>query len=104
MLYTKDGKSHYIEGDNDFIGLVEEYMGQDAKGYIEETFYTISLYEEVQEDTEQYKEELQEEYRDMLIDVRDLADEMLRMLDGRLSKDKMRYKLKRIYDMVNKEL
>lgn len=104
MLYTKDGKSHYIEGDNDFMSLVEDYMGHDAKGYIEETFYTISQYEEAQEDTERYKEELQEEYRDVLVDVRDLADEMLRMLDGRLSKDKMRYKLKRIYDMVNKEL
>jgi hypothetical protein len=101
MVYTNDGKSYYIEDDKSMEELIKQYMGEDAADWFRETVCEAEYYR----DKEYEEEDLEwEENRDMLVDIRDLADELIDMVDGRINKKTMRYKLQRIRDMVNDQL
>ena len=104
MVYTNDGKSYYIEDDRGMEALIEQYMGKDAADWFRETVCEAEYYRDKSLEYEEGDNLEWEENRDMLVDVRDLADELIDMVDGRINKKTMRYKLQRIRDMANNQL
>lgn len=104
MIYTNDGKSYFIEDDKGMEGLIEQYMGKDAADWFRCTVYEAEYYRDKTLEYEEGDNLEWEENRDMLVDIRDLTDELIDMIDGRINKKTMRYKLQRIRDMVNNQL
>ena len=104
MIYTNDGKSYFIEDDKAMEELIEQYMGKDAADWFRDTVYEAEYYRDKTLEYEEGDNVEWEENRDMLVDIRDLADELIDMVDGRINKKTMRYKLQCIRDMVNNQL
>lgn len=102
MVHTNDGKSYYIEDDRSMEELIKQYMGEDAADWFRRKVCEADYYRDKSLEYEEGEE--WEENRDMLVDIRDLADELIDMLDDKINKKTMRYKLQRIRDMVNDQL
>lgn len=54
VLTTKDGENHIILSDEDFVNLIDEYMGHDAKVYFDRRIFdSVFLYNYLEEIGEQ---------------------------------------------------
>lgn len=100
MIYTNDGKTHVVFDNRELIDLVREYMGEDASSLVKELVTEIEILKEELVEAQDGNEAEWEQDRDNLVDIRDMADEMIEMVNGRINKKTMKYKLTRIRDIV----
>lgn len=100
MIYTNDGKTHVVFDNRELIDLVREYMGEDASSLVKELVTEIETLKEELVEAQDGNEAEWEQDRDNLVDIRDMADEMIEMVNGRINKKTMKYKLTRIRDIV----
>lgn len=106
MIYTNDGKGHIVLDDRDMVELVREYMGNDATEYVEDMSISIDTLREEVLDCKGENEGQYDYFRDILVDIRDTIDEILKMADQpRMDKRKLRQMLTHInYDLIYKNL
>lgn len=100
MIYTNDGKTHVVFDNRELIDLVREYMGEDASSLVKELVTEIEILKEELVEAQDGNEAEWEQDRDNLVDIRDMADEMIEMVNGRINKKTMKYKLTRVRDIV----
>ena len=104
MIITSDGKMHPIFTENDKLDLVEEYMGREMRKEWETDIGEIEILRDELVDAKLGAEFAYEDCRNMLVDIRDMAEEMIDMVNRRINKETLRYKLQRIYDLTNSVL
>lgn len=106
-ITTPDGKNHYIfDATKDIPDLLRQYISDDIVKYIEDVLAEqeryIALLEEERESADRSSEMAWEEVRDMMVDIRDMADEVRAW--QRVDRKKLDYKMKLISDMINRRL
>lgn len=107
-IQTLDWKNHLILDDDDFIELVDEYMGGDAVAYIstvvnnlkEQADYTSRA---IKTDLSAYEEEINSKcyaFEDIDIEL----DAIRRLIDGRLNRKELEKIVHNIKSIINNQI
>lgn len=109
-LHTKDGKMYIIGESSDFLYMIEQEIGLEARRVASEYVHYIedkNAYEEAmaKTDAEAYEAEVEELQRMMM----DVANEILELMDelgdkGKLTRMKTITELNKIHSKIMKEL
>lgn len=104
---TPDGKNHYIfDTTKDIPDILRQYVCDDLAEYIEEVLRDdeteMSILRDEVEEAQRESEMVWEEVRDLLVEIRDIADEVYKM--QRVDRKKLDHKMKLISDMINRRL
>lgn len=109
VMRLKDGRCETVFDGRDFTWLVEQYMGDEAAGYASELAESADALEaeneELTKDYEQDMDEMRESRHELLLNVRELAEELLDLLSApRLRREKISRAAGDIYRLANDEL
>lgn len=98
-ITTPDGKNHYIfDTVKDIPDILRQYVCDDMAEYIEEVLRDDETEMSILRDEVEEAQRESERVRDLLVEIRDIADEVYKM--QRVD----RKKIKLISDMINRRL
>ena len=106
-ITTPDGKQHYIfDSAKDIPDILRQYVSHEIADYIEavlkEYETEIAHLKAKLSEADTQSEMAWEEVRDMMVDIRDIADEVRSA--PRVDRRKLDYKMTLIYDKINERL
>lgn len=106
-ITTPDGKQHYIfDSAKDVPDILRQYVSPEIADYIEEVFRDyeneIDCLNYELDNANRYSEGVWEDVRDMMVEIRDIADEI--RSSQRVDRRKLDYKMKLISDKINRRL
>lgn len=109
VLKLKDGRLITPFDVKDVLEAVEEYVGEEARQYIEEylndNVQEVADYEEQAADYEKRLEKQGEHQREILCNIKEEVEALNLLLhENRLNRARMQGAVKILYQMVNQEL
>ena len=109
VMRLKDGRCETIFDGRDFTWLVKRYMGDEAAKYVSDIAESADALEaeneELTRDYEKDMDELRESRHELLLNVRELAEELLDLLSApKLNREKVSRAAGEIYKLANDEL
>lgn len=109
VMSFKDGRCETIFSGRDFAWLVDQYMGSEAADYMMELAEIADGLEAENEGLEkayeQDMDEMRERRHELLVDVQEMAEELLDLLAApRINREKARRAAGEIYRIADNEL
>lgn len=109
VMRLKDRRCETVFDDRDFTWLVEQYMGYEAAEYVTELAESADALEaenaELTKDYEQDMDEMRESRHELLLNVREMAEELLDLISApRLNRERISRAVGDIYRLANDEL
>lgn len=94
VIIMPDGAREVIGGPRDMFDLMDRYMGEDAakwwREYLHDNYMDDNERAKVERDTCTYVEKVQEEYTNILRDLRELSEELaVEIVQPRLDRSKI---------------